>query len=660
LTKQISHLISFRTEGAKYKAAKSWGLHIVSIEWLRDSLERGMILDEKLYDPALPAEERGKGAWDRTKPKRTSLGKRSRGDSVVNLEGGKRKLRRMASTKLGSQSESMWGDIVGGASFAQVARSGVWESNDAQAPAPKEPIARKKSDQDSTTKTLEGTTDSIQGIFSGCRFYLDGFDLKKSEILTSHLNPHGAQVATTLKELLAPAQNDPPVHSFRVIPSNLPASKRFDLPNSDVQFETITEWWVERCLHHKRFMDPADHVIGRPFPKYPIDEFREMTISSAAFTGIDLLHVKRAVDLLGGVYSEDMTPKSSVLITQSIEKLRKDKLDHAQQWGIPIVTAAWLWESIAAGKLLPLQKYLCRSSKRTESLPPNRVAGPKGNPRHGRSKSEIATPISKSDSVSSGSVAKLGDSKLDTTAFTASEPAASKGEGNPQSVQTEADESNWTTDFSTATEPLSEINNNTCASAVSTAPAPLNHPAPQADINNAISNLLAKTKSSAKPLDETESAEGRRRGANRILGRATSNISTASRSLSRASSVDSTATHGRPVEYPPYSNGPGKREVSETANDEVRKFANASTDRNMESNTDSPPPATQLQYDDPESKEYQKRAMAKMMGEKFQRADGPRTRLKEKSITLGDVADATVGARQRGRTKRDKAAPGFK
>src|SRR5271156_1983379 len=76
LTKQITHLISFRTEGAKYRAAKSWGLRIVSIEWLRDSLERSMILDEKLYDPALPEEERGRDAWDRTKPKRTSLGKR--------------------------------------------------------------------------------------------------------------------------------------------------------------------------------------------------------------------------------------------------------------------------------------------------------------------------------------------------------------------------------------------------------------------------------------------------------------------------------------------------------------------------------------------------------------------------------------------------------
>ena len=659
LTKQITHLISFRTEGAKYKAAKSWGLNIVSIEWLRDSLERGMILDEKLYDPALPPEHRGKGAWDRTKPKRTSLGKRSRGDSTANPEGAKRRLRRTASSKLGSQSESMWGDIVGGGSIAQVARSGVWETSD-ETSAPKDPAAGRPSDQGSNAQAPEVVADPIQGIFSGCRFYLDNFDLKKSDILSNHLIPHGAEVAATLKDLLAPI-NDLPLRLFRVTPSSLPVSERYDLPEFNVPVQTITEWWVERCLHHKKFVDPEDHVIGRPFPKHPIDGFRDMTVSSAAFSGIDLLHVKRAVDLLGGVYSEDMTPKSSVLVTQSVAKLRKDKLDHAHQWGVPIVASSWLWESISAGKLLPLQKYLCSSSGQTDSLPTGGKSGSTGSHQHTRSKGDIPMPVSKSDSSSSGQLTRLGDSKLDRTAFTATEPATARIKDQPLTLQTEINDSNSSMELSVATEPLSEINNNACASAVSTAPAPTNHPAPppREEIHNALSNLLAKTRTSAKSPDETEATEGRRRGANRILGRATSNISAASTSFSRASSVDSTATHGRPVQYPPYSNNSGHTEASETANEQVKKFANASSDRNR-GTTDSPPPATQLQYDDPESKEYQERAMAKMMGEKFDKGEARKTRLKEKSITLGDVSGASVGARQKSRPKRDRAAPGFR
>jgi DNA replication regulator DPB11 len=428
-----------------------------------------------------------------------------------------------------------------------------------------------------------------------------------------------------------------------------------------VQVQTITEWWVERCLHHKRFIEPQDHVIGQPFPKYPLEEFRGVTVSSAAFTGIDLLHIKRAVELLGGVYSEDMTPKSSVLVTQSVEKLRRDKLDHAQQWGIPIVTASWLWESISSGSLLPLQKHLCASSRLTESMLSDGGAVFKGNLQHACSKGGITMAVSKSDSSSSDPSAKLGDSKLDRTAFDAADRATANDKGQPLTVQTEINDSNSSTELSAATEPLSEINSNTCASAVSTAPAPTNHPAPppREEIHNALSSLLAKTKTSSKPPDETEVAEGRRRGANRILGRATSNISATSTSFSRASSVDSTATHGRPVQYPPYSNASGHTEISETTNEQVKKFANASTDRNRDS-TDSPPPATQLQYDDPESKEYQEKAMAKMMGEKFDKGEARKTRLKEKSITLGDISDAVVGARQKSRPKRDRAAPGFR
>lgn len=645
LTKQITHLISFRTEGAKYKAAKSWGLHIVSIEWLRDSLERGMILDEKLYDPVLAPEHRGKGAWDRTKPKRNSLGKRSRANSASNPEGAKRRLRRTASSKLGSQSESMWGDIVRGGSFAQVARSGVWETSD-ETQVPKD-TATRSSDQEP-----KAAAEPVRGIFGGCRFYLDGFDLKKSNILSNHLSPHGAEVAATLGDLMAPSLNDSPLRLFRVTPSNRPISERYDLPELNSQVQTITEWWVERCLYHKEFIEPENHVIGRPFPNYPIEGFADLTISSAAFTGIDLLHVKKAVDLLGGIYSEDMTPKSSVLVTQSFEKLRKDKLDHAQQWRIPIVTSFWLWDSIKAGKLLPLQKFLC-NSKWTESLSTSENSGSKSNPQHIRSKANTSS--------SSGQLTKLGDSKLDQTGFTATEPATAKDESRPLTVQTEIYDSNSSMELSAATEPLSEINNNACASAVSTAPAPTNHPAPppREEIHNALSSLLAKTKTSVKPPEETDATEGRRRGANRILGRATSNISTASTTFSRASSVDSTATHGRPVQYPPYSNNSAHTEASETANDQVRKFANASDDRNRDA-TNSPPPATQLQYDDPESKEYQEKARAKMMGEKFDKEQGRKTRAKEKSITLGDVSGAVVSTRQNTRPKRERPPPGFR
>jgi DNA replication regulator DPB11 len=666
LTKQITHLISFRTEGAKYKAARSWGLHTVSIEWLRDSLERGMILEEKLYDPTLPLEMRGEGAWDRTKPKRTSLGKRSREDSS-GLEGGKRKLRRTASTKLSSQSAGIWGDIVGGGGVVpQVTRSGVWEAADDQVTAPIEQRKREPTVEVSRIETSDFTINPqplIKGIFSGFRFYFEGFDLQKVQILTNHFVHHGAEIAETLDSLVS-EQSERLLRLFRVVPSNLPMSEYSELPQSGVTVETVTEWWVERCLHQKTLIEPAEHVIGRPFPKFPIEGFHGITVSSAAFSGIDLLHVKKAVELLGGTYSEDMTPKSTILLIKSVDKLRKDKLEHAQLWNIPIVDAKWLWDSIRAGEKIPDQNYRCRSKKRTVSLPTPKSAeqGTTDKKTVERSRSELSQ-LSRSESQSiNGPPPKLPrDSRLDTSAFTADEPILVKEEEESQCREPAANGSISTHDPSSRTEPLTEIDNNSPSRTVSTAPAPSDHPNPRpsAEISHAISSLLAKTKTAKQP-DEND-ATGRKRSANRILGRAVSNVSTGS-AFSRASSVDSTATHGRPVQYPSdFNNLSGNSNTTSglTASEQIERFGNASKDRRgqMEEESQS---STQLQYDDPAGEEAKEEMLAKILGPKSDKGKNKRV-MKERVVTLGDLAANTAAGpakRAGGRTR--KAVAGFK
>lgn len=129
LTKQVTHLLAFRTEGPKYKHATQWRLRIVSIEWLHDSIERGMILDEKLYHPEIPVEERGKDAWIRQKLPAARSRKRTRAEDVA--DEGRRKLRRTASTKLSSASDKMWGDIMvsGVSAVVEQAQTGEWEES---------------------------------------------------------------------------------------------------------------------------------------------------------------------------------------------------------------------------------------------------------------------------------------------------------------------------------------------------------------------------------------------------------------------------------------------------------------------------------------------------------------------------------------------------
>ncbi|KAK0128600.1 hypothetical protein ONS95_000563 [Cadophora gregata] len=705
LTKSITHLISFRTEGAKYKAARSWKLKIVSIEWVRDSLERGMILDERLYDPALPPDERGKDAWDKTAPKRTSLGKRSRDESTTSLDGGKRKLRRTASTKLSTQNEQIWGDIVGGGargSVTQVNRSGQWGTNEEEITKPKAQstsVEVQKSNQP-MQPTIE-KPQPAQGIFSGCRFYTYGFSPERTQILHGHLFSNGGEVVQTIEDLVKESGKYQPNRLFRMLPHDLPVSDFPTLPESQLPIETVTFWWLERCLHHKKFLDPNDHVVGRPFPVFPIEGFSGMTVSSSAFAGIDLLHFQRAVELLGATYSEDFTPKSSVLVVKTLAGLRKDKYDHAQEWKTPIIGADWIWESISAGTKLPPSKYRCRSQKRSDSLPNTGVS--KSASRHNRTGSEMSITEPKASGHSSKSSMKPPPpnagfdntafstedrpskasmkpppsvgldntafsrghpseepadlpvkpsrrSKLDKTAFSEEElvkvPIANYPEGETAPSDTALKEEYHTQgfpsvpDISTAdseevsqdlaykTKPLTEIDGNSPTRTVSTAPAPTDHPAPRHDegLTSAISALLAKAKTA--PLHAAP--EPRKRG--RIIGRVPSNMSTGS-NRSRDTSVDSTATHGHPVEYPPYNDS--------TPNDRIQMLLNG--DKSTE-DVDSQPPATQLQYEDTESKEAREVLMAKMRGEKIDRKG-----LKERVVTLADFADQPRSTRRTGR-----------
>lgn len=114
LTKTVTHLIARNSEGEKYKFATQWDIKVVSIKWFTDSIERGMILDEQKYHPLVPPAEQGIGAWIRQSPTEKEP---SQKDSVPAKENSinprPRKLRRIASTKLVDQNESIWGDIVG-------------------------------------------------------------------------------------------------------------------------------------------------------------------------------------------------------------------------------------------------------------------------------------------------------------------------------------------------------------------------------------------------------------------------------------------------------------------------------------------------------------------------------------------------------------------
>lgn len=591
-----------------------------------------MILNEKLYDPKLPAEERGRGAWDKTKPRTISPGKRKREQSNVGVEGAKKKLRRTASMKLNSQSELLWDDIVGGVNDAQVNRSGQWDIAGEMTSAVENRVAPGV-DANHEPRYQPTEVPQPRGMFAGHYFHYYGFSAPQAEIVRNHLMVHGAQISDRMEDLVSPTR-DISSRLFILIPHDLPLSQHHELPPSTTALETVTVWWLERCLHHKMFLEPAKHVIGRPFRRFPIEKFEGLTISTSAFTKIDLLLVTKSIKLLGAVYSEDVTPQTSVIVVKELNKIRADKFAFAQQYKIPIVSAEWLWGSIEAGTRLSFQNFRAREQKSRKPLAVIRVEQAEELPtaREEPEARKSSSDDSKPSWTTTSPVLKEADELSLKISPYASETGETGIKEEPESLDPEPTATSTAQDLFVKTQHLTERDFNSSSKTVSTAPAPSDHPRTRESYSSdAISDLLAKTKTA---IPQKETPRGRP-GPKRILGRVASNLSTGSAGHhSRAASMDSTV-HGVITEQ---INEDKEDAASRTANERIELMMKRATNE-VESQ---PPPATQLGYDDPDSKVAEEAAKAKMMGEKVPK----RTGLKEKAFTINDVDNLAPRARR--------------
>lgn len=341
LTRKCSHLIVSKPEGKKFHAAKSWDVYTVTLAWLDQSIERGMILEEAKFDPLLPADAQGVGAWVKKDPNRRLLGKRSRSATAKDPEEGARKLRKTASMKLNSQRNNLWGDILG--------RSTSREYSFAQEQPAEEPT-QDAPRQDQLAKPLEN-----EGVFSNCVFAIHGFNQRRHKVLEETIATLSGSVARSLDATSLAALGES-FRRFLVVPQTSQPDTHPHILSDNVHI--VTEFYIERCLQNKRFFDPGEHILGRPFPLFPIPGFSGLTICSAAFTGLELTQVARSVTQLGAKFEEEFRRSTSLVVCKSLEAMRKEKLRYALEWNVPVVAADWLWECISTGVNIPVANFV--------------------------------------------------------------------------------------------------------------------------------------------------------------------------------------------------------------------------------------------------------------------------------------------------------------
>ncbi|KAF2189044.1 hypothetical protein K469DRAFT_737305 [Zopfia rhizophila CBS 207.26] len=374
LTKAVTHLIAATPSGKKYDHAINWRMKIVSWEWFQQSVERGMTLDEKFYHPTLPVEERGKGAWDRVQPISPGLGKRARdaeqNNSAVDPNPHRRKLRRSASSRMGSQSESLWAGITALAAEKKKIEVDDWTEDNFVKPDLPESNATESSGMavmldndaqpaeedtsDQPRKQRPQPSNRREGIFEGRVIFVHGFDEDKVNILRTHLTSNNAVVIRAANGL-GNFSSDELKRGFLVISQDEPTDLT-SLPEAAGELRLVSNWWVERCLHTKRLVDPTESVLCTPFKKLGISGFDGMIMSLTGFAGIELLHVTKAISLMGATYDENLTPKTSVLVCNTW-KPNKEKLRFALDKEIPAVHSTWLWRCLETFELMDFEGY---------------------------------------------------------------------------------------------------------------------------------------------------------------------------------------------------------------------------------------------------------------------------------------------------------------
>ncbi|KAG4304595.1 hypothetical protein PORY_001988 [Pneumocystis oryctolagi] len=318
LTKDTTHLIAAHASGRKYEFGVKWGIKIISPEWFWQSIKRGACLEERLFSLQMNPEELGKGAWFPLQE----------GDKDENKQLFMKK--KIKKVKL-CLSQEIWNNIVNEDHIA------------------KDDIFKETSNPVSVNVVQDIENDKLNGMFFGLYFYAWAFDTRKvTEILENIIKSHDGVWCRTTCDF-----PDTSVHIYIIVSHDLPKSSFLNISNGCF----VTEWWIERCLHHKRFIEPSEHLLCKPLPcSFPLEGMQDFSICLTGFSGIDLLHISKLIVLLGSRYYESLNNKRNLLIYNTKSKKSRKYLK-AKDWNIRIVTQDWLWEIVKQGRVINFDEW---------------------------------------------------------------------------------------------------------------------------------------------------------------------------------------------------------------------------------------------------------------------------------------------------------------
>ena len=88
-----------------------------------------------------------------------------------------------------------------------------------------------------------------------------------------------------------------------------------------------------------------------------------------------MLGLLRELTIVGATYNEYLTPTASVLLCNDTGSANQEKLRHTYEWNVPAVTVDWLWITIQKAQKQPFEPFLIRKPISQSSRDPEKRAG---------------------------------------------------------------------------------------------------------------------------------------------------------------------------------------------------------------------------------------------------------------------------------------------
>lgn len=167
---------------------------------------------------------------------------------------------------------------------------------------------------------------------------------------------------------------------FWIVPHDADDQTDKDLQSSGIPIHDqdiwLTEIWLEKCLHSKKFVPAESHPLYEPFVAGHIAGCEGLVVCPTSFSGVDLLHFSKAVKATSAKYDETLNKQTSVLVCNSEASINPEKLRYALSNNIPVVSQQWLWDCMRSGELRKVDEYTLEKTGLTQSMSSARTNNP--------------------------------------------------------------------------------------------------------------------------------------------------------------------------------------------------------------------------------------------------------------------------------------------